>query len=190
MTVLVALVVGLSVVLAATGWFLPAAGPWRGVAAAGLAGCVGVLGLVAVLHGPVGTGSSGFPDTLLVSLAAVAVLGGGPLTATVLRLADGADSGRVRGAHAEQVLRGGAWIGAFERTAVFAALVAGWPEGLAVVLALKGLGRYSELRADAGGPGEPTAPDAGGVAERFIIGTFASVLWAVACAGAHSGLTR
>ena len=53
-----------------------------------------------------------------------------------------------------------------------AALVAGWPEGTAVVLALKGLGRYPELR-NAG---------TGAVAERFIIGTFASVLWAAACA--------
>jgi hypothetical protein len=51
--------------------------------------------------------------------------------------------------------------------------VAGWAPGLAVVLAVKGLGRYPELR-----NGEDT-----GVAERFIIGTFTSVLWAVACAG-------
>ena len=86
---------------------------------------------------------------------------------------------------AGDVLRGGAWIGGFERVAVFASLVAGWPEGLAVVLALKGLGRYSELR---GHPGEPTS--AGGVAERFIIGTFASVLWACACAGTYLTLIR
>ena len=74
---------------------------------------------------------------------------------------------------AGEVLRGGAWIGALERAAVFATLVAGWPEGLAVVLALKGLGRYPELRTETPG-----------AAERFIIGTFTSVLWAVACAGA------
>jgi hypothetical protein len=54
------------------------------------------------------------------------------------------------------------------------------------VLALKGLGRYSELR---GQPGDAAA--SGGVAERFIIGTFASVLWACACAGTYlSLLTR
>ena len=52
-------------------------------------------------------------------------------------------------------------------------LVAGWAPGLAIVLAVKGLGRYPELRNQ-----EDT-----GVAERFIIGTFTSVLWAVACAG-------
>jgi hypothetical protein len=81
------------------------------------------------------------------------------------------DPDRVRDAGA--VLRGGAWIGALERLAVYVALVAGWAPGLAVVLAVKGLGRYPELRNQ-----EDT-----GVAERFIIGTFTSVLWAVACAG-------
>jgi hypothetical protein len=54
---------------------------------------------------------------------------------------------------------------------VYAALVAGWAPGLAIVLAVKGLGRYPELRNQ-----EDT-----GAAERFIIGTFTSVLWAVAC---------
>ena len=72
------------------------------------------------------------------------------------------------------MLRGGAWIGALERLAVFAGLAAGWPEGLAVALALKGLGRYPELR---------DRDAARGAAERFIIGTFTSVLWAAACAG-------
>jgi hypothetical protein len=75
--------------------------------------------------------------------------------------------------HAGTVLRGGAWIGALERLGVFVALVAGWAPGLAIVLAVKGLGRYPELRSQ----------DDTGVAERFIIGTFTSVLWAVACAG-------
>ena len=76
---------------------------------------------------------------------------------------------------AGELLRGGAWIGALERAAVYASLVAGWPEGLAVVLAVKGLGRYPELR-DAEGSARQ------GAAERFIIGTFTSVLWAAACA--------
>ena len=56
-----------------------------------------------------------------------------------------------------------------ERMAIFATLVAGWPEGLAVVLAMKGLGRYPELK-------QP------GAVERFIIGSFTSVLWALGCA--------
>ena len=79
--------------------------------------------------------------------------------------------GSLRGAG--EVLRGGAWIGALERAAVYATVVAGWPPGLAVLLALKGLGRYPELR----------VREDSGAAERFIIGTLASSLWAIACAG-------
>ena len=67
-------------------------------------------------------------------------------------------------------LRGGAWIGYLERAAVAATLLAGWPEGVALVLAVKGVGRYSELR-------EPNAPEA------FIIGTLTSILWAASAAG-------
>lgn len=72
-------------------------------------------------------------------------------------------------------LRGGAWIGALERLAIVATLVTRWPEGLAVILAVKGLGRYPELR-------RPAA------AERFIIGTLASALWAIACVGVVAAL--
>jgi hypothetical protein len=75
------------------------------------------------------------------------------------------------------VLRGGAWIGFLERVAVFAALIGRWPEGIAIVLAVKGLGRYPELRSG-------RSP---GLAERFIIGTLVSVLWAALCAYAASG---
>lgn len=71
----------------------------------------------------------------------------------------------------EAVLRGGAWIGYLERAAVAATVLAGWPEGIALVLAVKGVGRYAELR-------ETNAPEA------FIIGTLASMLWAAAAAGA------
>ena len=59
--------------------------------------------------------------------------------------------------------------------AVFAGLAAGFPEGVAVVLALKGVGRFPDLRGDGASGGATT--------ERFIIGTFTSVLWAAACAG-------
>jgi F0F1-type ATP synthase membrane subunit c/vacuolar-type H+-ATPase subunit K len=75
------------------------------------------------------------------------------------------------------VLHGGAWVGALERLGVTGSLLAGWPEGLAIALAIKGLGRYPELH-------DPAA------AERFIIGTFASVLWACACAGVGTALMR
>ncbi|WP_211217321.1 hypothetical protein [Aestuariimicrobium kwangyangense] len=77
------------------------------------------------------------------------------------------------GAQAAAVtLRGGAWIGVLERLAVFASLLAHYPEGLAIALAVKGLARYPELK----------APETG-VAERFIIGTFVSVLLACGAAG-------
>jgi hypothetical protein len=99
----------------------------------------------------------------------LAVAGGGLVTTQVFSLVEERDEVR----HAGTVLRGGAWIGALERLGVFVALVAGWAPGLAIVLAVKGLGRYPELRSQ----------DDTGVAERFIIGTFTSVLWAVACAG-------
>ena len=75
---------------------------------------------------------------------------------------------------AGSVLRGGAWIGYLERGAVASTLLAGFPEGLALVLAVKGVGRYPELR-DAGRGAD--AP------EEFIIGTLASLLWAAAAAG-------
>lgn len=104
--------------------------------------------------------------TLVVLVAALAAFGGGPVTAAVLHVAD--HGGPIE--QAGDVLRGGAWIGAMERAAIFVTLVAGWPEGLAIVLAMKGLGRYPELK-------EP------GAAERFIIGSFTSVLWAITCAG-------
>jgi hypothetical protein len=114
--------------------------------------------------------ADGSPHRLVLLIAGVlAVTGGGLVTSQVFGLVD-KDAHTVR---AGEVLRGGAWIGALERLAVYAALVAGWGPGLAIVLAVKGLGRYPELRNQ-----EDT-----GAAERFIIGTFTSVLWAVACAG-------
>lgn len=110
----------------------------------------------------------------VVALAVLAVTGGGPVTSATFRVVDGPGapaSGSVR--RAAEVLRGGAWIGALERLAIFASLASGWPEGLALTLALKGLGRYPELRHQ----------ERPGIAERFLIGTFVSVLWACGCAG-------
>lgn len=106
--------------------------------------------------------------TVLAVLASVA--GGGPVATGVLHAADPASVGVGGGAQDPEILRGGAWIGVLERAALTGTLLAGWPEGLAVVLAVKGLGRFAELRAPA-------------AAERFIVGTMASALWAAACAG-------
>lgn len=68
------------------------------------------------------------------------------------------------------VLRGGLVIGILERAAVVLAILAGQPVAIAYVVAIKGLGRYPELK---------QAPEA---SERFIIGTLASMLWAAAVA--------
>lgn len=194
MTVLVVLIVVVLVAAVVAAWLLPA-GSTRGLVTVGvLVAGLAALALVTLLHGPLEDDRGLLSRLLLVPLLALAALGGGPVTAAVLHLADREDgqlqNGRAGVEAAASVLRGGAWIGGFERTGVFAALVAGWPEGIAVVLGLKGLGRYSELKSDGsyrGGP-EHTPPVQGGVAERFIIGTFCSVLWAVACAGVVAGL--
>ncbi|GGB94172.1 hypothetical protein [Cellulomonas carbonis] len=66
------------------------------------------------------------------------------------------------------VLRGGVWIGVLERLGTTGALVLGDPSAIAYVIAIKGLGRYPELR------------EHPGLSERFVIGTLASLGWAVA----------
>ena len=71
------------------------------------------------------------------------------------------------------VLRGGTWIGILERLFITGGILVGSPEVIAVVIAVKGLGRYPELR-------ETEQELRGGVAERFIIGTLTSFLWAAA----------
>jgi hypothetical protein len=123
-------------------------------------------------------------SALLVGALAVVLLGllaiaaGGVVTTAVFRQVDRHDEA-ARGDEAEsveaasEIPRGGAWIGVLERAAVYASIVAGWPEGIAIVLAVKSLARYPELQAGA----------ASAAAERFIIGTFVSTLFAAGCAG-------
>jgi F0F1-type ATP synthase membrane subunit c/vacuolar-type H+-ATPase subunit K len=118
-------------------------------------------------------------NVLLLLAGGLAVTGGGPLTTSVLALVDRGNTRAQSTQKAGEVLRGGALIGALERGAIYAALVAGWPEGLAIVLAIKGLARYPELRS----PDQPASVTPQAVAERFIIGSFTSVLWSVTCAG-------
>jgi hypothetical protein len=62
-------------------------------------------------------------------------------------------------------MRGGTTIGYLERLAVVISLIAGFPEAIAIVVAVKGVGRFSELAAAE-------------ARERFIIGTLSSLLWA------------
>lgn len=149
------------------------------------------LGAVAVAAWIVGSDASPRSADVAAALAVVvAVLGGGPVATAVLR---GAERSGLTGVSypvetiepVEQAagttltaprnvaeLRGGLWIGALERAGVVVSLLVGQPGGLALVVAVKGLGRYPELRA-AGAA----------AAERFIIGTFTSFLWAAAAAG-------
>ncbi|MGN6446801.1 hypothetical protein [Amnibacterium sp.] len=113
--------------------------------------------------------------TAVTTLAAlvVAVAGGSPVVRLLLdRTAfdeqEGVHGGIVVGER--EVLRGGEVIGLLERLAVAGAIVAGVPEALAVIIAIKGVGRFTEL-------------DNGPVRERFIVGTLGSWIWAAAAAG-------
>lgn len=160
----------LALLATSAGWWLPRSRWIAGLAVVGLAGAALTAGVW--VDEPASGAAAG--AGLVVLTGALAVLGGGPVTTAVFGLVDGGGdqaAGSVR--RAAEVLRGGAWIGALERAAVYTSLATGWPEGLAIALALKGLGRYPELRHE----------DRPGIAERFLIGTFVSVLWACGCAG-------
>jgi hypothetical protein len=127
------------------------------------------------------------PALLLLGtfVLAVAVAGGGPVASLVLSLATkgtvapGVHGGILVGErHAGEsqvigrpieVLRGGMAIGVLERLALVAALFSGYPEAIAVTVAVKGVGRFSEL-------------DSAEARERFIIGSLASLLWAAGVA--------
>lgn len=120
-----------------------------------------------------------------ILLALLGIVGGSPITIAVLGFSNrGAGSTTtVEGDHGgivvnegtapetrrSEVLRGGTIIGYLERLALIAAIVLGHLEIVAVLVAVKGLGRFSEL-------------DSPEIRERFIIGTLVSLVWAGACA--------
>ncbi|MFP5336075.1 MAG: hypothetical protein ACLGIV_12280 [Actinomycetes bacterium] len=133
---------------------------------------VAALAVAAAVVAASGATATGWAAGLVrVVTVVVAVAGGGPVTAAILRRAGRGPAQAIEHPdQASEALRGGAWIGVLERAAMSATLLAGWPAGIPVVLAVKGLGRYPELR-------HP------GVSERFIIGTLASLLWAAAATG-------
>ncbi|MET0726459.1 MAG: hypothetical protein ABWY36_08930 [Leifsonia sp.] len=134
-------------------------------------------------------GSGGVPPFLSILIViggmVIAVFGGGPAAVMALDLAT---KGSVReGVHGgimvsdgkqtldgqgggREILRGGMTIGVLERFAVVAAIVAGFPEALAIIVAVKGVGRFTELESSE-------------ARERFIIGTLASLTWACLCGG-------
>jgi hypothetical protein len=112
------------------------------------------------------------PVTIAALVAGVA--GGDPVTRLALARTtfgdeEGEHGGLVDRASGRELLRGGRVIGLLERLAVAGAILAGFPEALAVVIAIKGVGRFSELETAA-------------VRERFIVGTLASWIWASAAA--------
>jgi hypothetical protein len=159
-------------------WFLPGSGDNHRLPATTSA----LVALVAVLMGGTGTVAilAGIAAPLpgrwtwvgLTVAVLAGVITGGPLTRSLLTLADGSSRAGIRRV-SPTVLRGGAWIGAFERLALVITILSGWSAGIAVIVAVKGLGRYPDLKAGQGS----------GAAERFIIGTFASLSWAAGCAG-------
>jgi hypothetical protein len=112
--------------------------------------------------------------TTITAIAAllIATAGGSP----VVRLLFDRTTFEEQGAHGgilvgeREVLRGGEVIGMLERFAVVGAVMAGYPEALAVIIAIKGVGRFTEL-------------ENGAVRERFIVGTLGSWIWAAAAAG-------
>lgn len=122
---------------------------------------------------------------LIVVVGAVLATWGNPVIRLVLRRIDAtgrepADEVQLARENlglvqAQKELPGGRWVGMLERLAVYACIVAGFPAGIAMVLAVKGLGRYAELATS-----EPESRKG----ELFIIGTFASLLWAGLWAGA------
>ncbi|HKH09237.1 MAG TPA: hypothetical protein VKA62_09840 [Agromyces sp.] len=173
------LALGAATVLTVLAWMRPRpAYLWFATGALGMA-------VVAAASAPDGVPPGLGPLVGSLGLA-VAVFGGGPAATTALQLAMGGDvppglhggilvpdrprPGEQRtvapGARRE-VLRGGLMIGVLERIAAAGSIIAGFPEGLAIVVAVKGVGRFTELE----------APEA---RERFIIGTFASLIWASA----------
>ena len=149
-----------------------------------LAVAAGLLVLAVVVVSVTPVGVPALLGAIIALLAvAVAVFGGNPITRRVLDIATG---GRVRetadggillparrdpaaaAGEMEPLLRGGTTIGYLERLAVAVGVIAGYPEAIAVIVAIKGIGRFSELAAAE-------------ARERFIIGTLASLVWACVC---------
>jgi hypothetical protein len=169
-TQLVLVLIGFALVAAVVGWSPYGRSVWVPASVLALAAAAVVASVADELS------ADRVDTTVLVAVTGLlAVAGGGPLTTRVFAVVDHGQPAVDSISDAGTILKGGAWIGALERLAVFAGLAAGFPEGVAVVLALKGVGRFQDLRGDGTSHGAAT--------ERFIIGTFTSVLWAAACAG-------
>jgi|SRR5690625_1765063 len=102
---------------------------------------------------------------------------GSPLVQLVFRLADRerraskvreAAPGSEENTSAPEALRGGLTIGILERIAITGLLLASFPAGIAAIVAIKGLGRFHELK----------GPNGALASEKFVIGTLTSYVWA------------
>lgn len=130
---------------------------------------------------PLPSDLSGLVILMSVAMIALATVAGSPLVAYVLSLAS---YPATRGIHGgilvsdadsplpqREILRGGTTIGYLERFAFIGSIMVGQPGAIAVIIAIKGLGRFSELENAA-------------ARERFIIGTLVSLVWAGLCTAA------
>jgi hypothetical protein len=117
-----------------------------------------------------------------LGIAVIGVAGGSSVVVLILRAASataipGTHGGILVDAEGStppprrEILRGGATIGYLERAALIGCVVTGQAGGVAVLVAIKGLGRFSELEHEL-------------ARERFLIGTLASLLWAGVCVAA------
>jgi len=130
---------------------------------------------------PLPADQSGLIVLTSVAMVALATLAGSPLVSYALSLASypaaAGEHGGILVSDADsplpqrEILRGGTTIGYLERFAFIGSLMVGQPGAVAVIIAVKGLGRFSELENAA-------------ARERFIIGTLASLVWAGLCAAA------
>lgn len=105
-----------------------------------------------------------------ILILVVVAVSGWPVTLAVLELSsriDGKKKSKTSRAtkSPETQLRGGLWIGFVERFGTAAAIMSGQPALIAVIVAVKGLGRFKEL----------STPEA---SERFVLGTLVSLTWA------------
>ncbi|MDM7831214.1 hypothetical protein [Cellulomonas edaphi] len=114
------------------------------------------------------------PALIVIVALLVSAAGGWLVVRGVLRLASRSDDAGEpagdgpEGTQAIASLRGGTWIGILERLAVTMCVLLDESAGIAVVVAVKGLGRFPELRENPG------------ASERFVIGTLASLVFSAA----------
>ena len=110
---------------------------------------------------------------IVAALLVIAAVWGGKYVVSLIFRAAGVRAGGDTG-----LLRGGLWIGYLERLGIVIAILTSYPAGIAVILGVKTLARYAELKSQPT-PGSDAAQANKAAIEQFIIGTMASALWSV-----------